>query len=646
MCGIAGFFVPCGFQNEWGLDIAKKMGLAIINRGPDSSGEWIDGENGIAFAHRRLSILDLSPAGYQPMVSHSKRYVIILNGEIYNHQHLRGELKNVNWRGQSDTETLLECFDKWGFSQTLSKTVGMFAMALWDRRDRCLYIARDRMGEKPLYYGWHNNRFLFGSELKSLHQHPDFIPEINKDVLPLYLRHSYIPAPYSIYKGIFKLKPGTYLRIDKDNKKKNEPETYWSLKDQVTKQKGNFSNQTLTDSLTQLEKLLIDAVKLQSIADVPLGAFLSGGIDSSLIVSLMQAHSSCPVKTFTIGFNESKYDEAVFAKAVSKYLKTEHTELYLTSNDLINTIPELPNIYDEPFADSSQIPTYLVSKLARQHVTVSLSGDAGDELFGGYTRYYNANKWYIKNRQVPPFLKSLNRKLSQNTSPEFWDKFISPLSFGLSSSRFNGRLIDKFVRSVSANTFNEYYAIFLYQMNNLNKVVLNTENEYPPIFKKISDENINNNFVEWMMYQDCLTYLPDDILVKVDRAAMGVSLETRVPLLDHRIVEFAWGLPFEHKVFQGQSKYLLKQLLYKYIPKQLIERKKAGFSIPLNTWLKHDLRDWVEESISFESLSKAGFFEPTLIRKIWQQHLKGKYNWEHQLWSVLVFQNWLKYNRY
>lgn len=645
MCGIAGFLGGNASLDE-NRHILYKMINSLKTRGPDGEGVWLDGDQKVYLSHKRLSIIDLSSAGHQPMLSESGRYNIVFNGEIYNFQTIRQELDNNqqmnNWRGHSDTEVLLAGFEKWGIHETIKKTVGMFAMAVWDRQTKTLNLIRDRIGEKPLYYGWVGNVFLFGSEIKALKAHPRFKSEIDRNALCLYLRHSYIPAPFSIYNGISKLQPGTILTVSNDQKKTKSSE-YWS----GTKVAENGTSQVFygsqEDAVNNLEHLLMDAVRQQMVADVPLGAFLSGGIDSSTIVALMQAQSSRPVKTFSIGFHEKNYNEAIFAKAVANHLGTDHTEMYVTPEEAISVIPLLPKLYCEPFADSSQIPTYLVSKLARQHVTVSLSGDAGDELFCGYNRYILTSKLWQKISLIPKFGRNLFSKSLANVSVQTWNRFFAPIQSVLPNKYCFANIGDKIHKGanvLTCNTASELYLKMVSHWHDPSKIVLKSIEPATVLTDKAPELKGLNN-IQKMMVLDMITYLPDDILVKVDRAAMGVSLESRVPFLDHRVIEYAWKLPMRYKLNNGQSKWILRQVLYKYVPKKLIERPKMGFGIPIDTWLCGVLRDWAEDLLSENRIKNDGYFDSILIRQKWLEHQSGKRNWHHDLWNVLMFQAWL-----
>jgi len=659
MCGLSGFFMPAGLAaNADG--VARRMADAITHRGPDDAGVWIDEAAGIALAHRRLSILDLSPAGHQPMASSSGRYVIAFNGEIYNHLDLRAELAKVGsdetprsqspggaarfWRGHSDTETLLAAFEAWGIEATLKKCVGMFALALWDRETRSLTLARDRLGEKPLYYGWQGEAFLFGSELKALRAHPAFRGEIDRDALALYLRHNYVPAPYSIYRGIAKLPPGSWLTLAADAPvgASPAPSFYWRARDAA--EAGVRSDLDDASAVNALDALLRHAIGGQMVADVPLGAFLSGGVDSSAVVALMQAQSQRPVQTFTIGFHETGYNEAEHAHAVAAHLGTEHTELYVTAEQAMAVIPRLPSLYDEPFADSSQIPTFLVSELARRHVTVSLSGDGGDELFGGYNRYLWASRIWRSLGWAPRPLRAALAGVLTTLPPAAWNGVFSGLSVFLPQHwRYAnpGDKLHKLAGILAVRSPEEIYLALVSHWQQPTSVVIGATEPATVLTDPKQWADVPD-FESRMMYLDQMTYLPGDILTKVDRAAMGVSLETRVPLIDHRVVEFAWQLPLSMKIRDGQTKWLLRQVLYRHVPRELIERPKMGFGIPLDAWLRGPLRDWAEALLDEARLRQEGYFHPGPIRQKWAEHLSGQRNWAYHLWDVLMFQAWLE----
>jgi asparagine synthase (glutamine-hydrolysing) len=647
MCGITGFFaIGSDFADAPAREELSLMANAIVHRGPDSDGYWTDPATGIALAHRRLAIVDLSEHGHQPMMSHCGRYVIIFNGEIYNHTELRQEMRGHPWRGHSDTETILALMTDLGPVRVLDKLVGMFAIAVWDRESRTLTLARDRMGEKPLYYGWQGKgqhaTFLFGSELKALRAHSTFAADIDRNALCLLMRHNYIPAPYSIYQGIAKLEAGCLLSV---SLAQPEPkiERYWSAaKVAVVGCSAPFVG-TPNQAVDELEVLLKSVVQQQMVADVPLGAFLSGGIDSSTIVALMQSQSSRPVKTFTIGFKEEGYNEAVHAKAVAAHLGTEHTELYVSPQQAQDVIPLLNTLYCEPFSDSSQIPTFLVSQLARQHVTVSLSGDAGDELFCGYSRYQLTEKLWHKLECVPAPLRALVSKGITTLSPTSWDSLANIIP-GAERYAALGDKLHKGAGVLSSATVDELYLGMVSHLRSPTKWVIGGQ-EPATHLTGLRPELGGLGAVERMMALDAISYLPDDILVKVDRAGMGVSLETRVPFLDHRLVEFAWSLPLTYKLREGQTKWPLRQVLYRYVPRELIDRPKMGFGVPLHDWLRGPLRVWAEELLDEARLAREGYFHPAPIRQIWAEHLSGRRNWMAQLWNVLMFQSWLEANQ-
>ncbi len=649
MCGLAGFIGGSGALPivEWPT-LLRRMGETIRHRGPDDAGVWMDIDAGVGLVHRRLSILDLSTAGHQPMISPSGRYVIAFNGEIYNHLDLRGLLcdapnTELDWRGHSDTETLLAGFDRWGIVGTVERAIGMFAFAVWDKANRTLTLGRDRVGEKPLYYGWQGNTFLFGSELKALKAHPAFRAEIDRNALALMMGHNAIPAPYSIYQGISKLLPGSLLTVSLQNRNA-QPQRYWDARQVVVDGLANPFTGSPGEAVDALDKLLRDAVAKQMMADVPLGAFLSGGVDSSAIVALMQAQSTRPVKTFTIGFHEASYNEAEHAKAVARHLGTDHTELYVTPRQALDVIPQLPSLYDEPFSDSSQIPTYLVSQLTRQHVTVSLSGDAGDELFGGYSRYMFGRQLWNRLSRLPVGVRTMLARMITGVSPQGWNRLLEPvqnlLPMGLAQANIGDKL-HKGAGVMAAKTPVDLYRLLVCHWPQPAELVLGATEE-PTILTEASLQPKTDHFFHQMMALDLMTYLPDDILTKVDRAAMGVSLETRVPLLDHRVVEFAWRLPLDYKLCDGVGKWPLRQVLYKYVPKELIERPKMGFGVPINTWLRGPLRDWAESLLGESRLRQEGYFNPAPIRQKWAEHLSGKRNWQYHLWDVLMFQAWLE----
>ncbi|MDR3453486.1 MAG: asparagine synthase (glutamine-hydrolyzing) [Rhodoferax sp.] len=652
MCGLTGFLTVNSLELSGLEAIASRMALAIEYRGPDDAGAWADAHAGIALGHRRLSIVDLSAAGRQPMASGGGRYVIAFNGEIYNHLDLRKQLGNgVVWRGHSDTETLLAGFDAWGIEATVKKCIGMFAFAVWCRQTRTLTLGRDRLGEKPLYYGWQGAgegaAFLFGSELKALKAHPAFRAPIDRGALSLLLRHNYIPAPHSIYEGIAKLPPGCLLTVSLADRTPR-PQTYWSGKGVVEQGLARPFAGTPAQAVDALEALLKSAVRQQMVADVPLGAFLSGGVDSSTIVALMQAvakeQGGQPVKTFTIGFNEAGYNEAEHAKAVARHLGTDHTELYVSPQQALDVIPMLPGLYCEPFADSSQIPTFLVSQMARQHVTVSLSGDAGDELFGGYNRYVLGQQLWSKLQRLPVGVRRTVAGALTGLSPAAWNRLLTPLQGLLPKSLKQANIGDKLHKGagvMAAASTAELYRLLVSHWTDPAAVVIGGT-EPLTVLTDAARQPATDHFVHEMMALDMLSYLPDDILCKVDRAAMGVSLETRVPLLDHRVVEFAWSLPLACKLRNGVGKWPLREVLYRHVPRELIERPKMGFGIPLDDWLRGPLRGWAEELLGEQRLRQEGYFHPAAIRQKWAEHLSGQRNWAPHLWTVLMFQAWLE----
>ncbi len=664
MCGIVGIWQTSGQKSPSELtSLITGMSTTLTHRGPDDGGTWVEASTGIALGHRRLSILDLSPAGHQPMVSGDGRYVIIFNGEIYNFLELRNRLQQAyRFRSHSDTEVLLAGFSVWGIEATLKQALGMFAFALWDTEEKCLHLGRDRIGEKPLYYGWLNGGFIFASELKAIRAYPDFQQEINPSALGLLLQYGYIPAPHSIYEGVYKLIPGTILQVresgvrswelvaegNKDNHSPqflipNATSVYWRGEEIACEGIANPFSGSETEAINSLESLLIEVISQQKISDVPLGAFLSGGIDSSLVVSLLQKVSNQPVKTFTIGFSEREYDEAQYGAKVAHHLGCDHTEMYINPQRAIDVIPLLPTLYDEPFADSSAIPTYLVSQLARKQVTVCLSGDGGDELFGGYSQYFWGRNIWATVSKIPLPLRQILASRITALSQERWNELsqslpLSPFKYfpaGDSLYRLAGVLSQKQREGI--------YHYLMCQWQNPDSVVKGM-GQTQTIFHDLS-RWIDADFLQQMMFVDMMTELVDGILVKVDRATMGNSLESRIPFLDARVVKFAWSLPLQMKVRDNQGKWILRQILSRYLPDDLINRPKQGFGIPLAEWLRSEqLRSWGDYLLDEERLLSGGFFYPEAIVEKWREHQSGRYNWQRLLWPVLMFQAWLNHN--
>jgi asparagine synthase (glutamine-hydrolysing) len=622
MCGLTGLIAPGGSAEDLAR-IVRRMSDALVHRGPDDSGDWVDAEAGVALSLRRLAIQDLSPAGHQPMVSPSGRYVATLNGEIYNFRDLRREL-HVDWRGHSDTEAMLAAFDAWGVEGGVRRLNGMFAIALWDRQERRLHLIRDRMGVKPLYYGFAGGfagkTLLWASEIKALERHPDFKPAIDRNALQLYLRFMYVPAPYSIYQGVFKQLPGTILTFDPATGA-TKTDVYWSAREAALRGTAHRFAGSEEDAARELEELLRDAVRIRMISDVPLGVFLSGGIDSSVVTALMQAESTAPVRSFSVGFSEAAYDEAPYAKAVARHLGTCHTEVIMTEDDVAGVIPRLPAMYDEPFADSSQIPTHLVATVARRDVIVALSGDGGDELFGGYRRYFLGQR--------------LLRAFSAIPSP-----------FRAPAGALLGLVPNERVRKVSrVLRANDPDLLYFELVSHWTDLVANNGQQLDTALLRRGEWPELKDPVERMMFFDQISYLPDDILAKVDRATMAASLEAREPLLDYRLVEFAWTLPLSMKVRGGRGKRVLRRVLSRYVPEALIERPKMGFGIPLETWLRGRLRDWAESLLDERALRAGGLLNPAPVRAKWREHLAGNDAWKYHLWAVLMLQAWQQEKR-
>ena len=643
MCGFAGFLFAHR-ETDASKDVVARMAERLRHRGPDDEGSWVDEEAGVALGFRRLSIIDLSADGRQPMISNNGRYVVVYNGEIYNFLDLREELtrEGARFKGNSDTEALLAAVEAWGLEAALRRCVGMFAFALWDRRERTLRLARDRMGEKPLYYGWRGKSFIFGSELKALREHPDWEGEISSDALALYMKRNCVPAPHSIYRGIRKLVPGAVLSLRAQDPpgRLPRPVAYWRAKDAVKSASTRRPALSDEEAIEQLDEALRRAVRGMLRADVPLGAFLSGGVDSSVVAALAQAQSGAPIRTFSIGFREDEYDEAPRARAVARRLGTTHTELYAGPKEALDVVPQLPRLYDEPFADSSQIPTFLLCALTREHVTVALSGDGGDELFGGYNRYFWAPRVWNWSRRLPerPRKSIANALAARSAGLARAYRKICPILPGRLRVEMAGDKLRKLGALLDASGLDQMYERLTTRWEG---AICADENRAPENALSADPELARLRPAEKMMYRDMTEYLPDDILVKVDRAAMGASLEARAPFLDHRVVEFAWSLPLGLKARGGEGKWILKRLFSRYAPASLIERPKMGFSAPIGAWLRGPLRDWAEELLRESRLEAEGFFHPKPIRDRWTQHLSGERDWAYHLWDALMFQAWL-----
>lgn len=661
MCGIAGLLANHAVDRS----LLETMVRPIAHRGPDDEGVWIDAEAGVGLGHRRLSIIDLSPLGHQPMGSNDGRWVLSYNGEIYNHLELRRALEasgqgavgnGFPWRGHSDTETLVECIAAWGLKETLQKSVGMFALALWDRKERRLLLARDRFGEKPLYYGWTGGDFVFASELKAIRAHPRFDNEVDRRAVRLLAARAYIPAPLSIYRRIYKLDPGCILSVAADASRRpyEEPpvpdgpanglalERYWSYREVV---RAGLADPVADEeeALERLEATLSAAISGQSVADVPVGAFLSGGIDSSTVVGLYQKYSPQTVRTFSIGFEEEAFNEAEHAKAVARHFGTIHNDRYVTVKETQEVIPLLPRMYDEPFADSSQIPTHLVSRFAREQVTVALSGDGGDELFGGYNRHFMAPRLWGQVSKVPRPLRALVGRPLSRLPATTWN-LLARLAPGLERRPHFGTKVQKGLRLAGgARRFDDIYNSFLDEWSFEASPVLGAEAAAARLDLDM-DAGPGASDAVRMMYCDAVTYLPDDILCKVDRAAMAVSLETRVPFLDHRVAELAARIPVSMKIRDGKGKQILRRLLYREAPQALFERPKAGFGIPVGEWIRGPMRPWAEDLLDRSKLRQQGLFDADVVHRRWQQHLRHERDATPALWAVLMYQAWAREN--
>jgi asparagine synthase (glutamine-hydrolysing) len=642
MCGITGFWTRSAPGNaEAAAALVGRMADSLRHRGPDDGGVWSDPAAGLHLGFRRLAIIDVSAAGAQPMRSATGRYVVCYNGEIYNAPALRAELSPPGgWRGHSDTEIMLAGIEAWGLERTLNRMVGMFAISLWDRETRELTLIRDPLGKKPLYWALFGTTLVFGSELRALRAHPEFRGEIDRDALALYMRHGCYPSPHTAYRGVQQLQPGhrLTLRIDRAP----AIEAYWKLSDQVTAGQTHPFTGSDSEAVDALDGVLGEAVRERMVSDVPLGAFLSGGYDSSVVVALMQRASSRPVRTFSIGFHEAGYNEADHAKAVAAHLGTEHTELYVTPGEALAVIPKLPEIYDEPFADASQIPTFLVSRMARKHVTVALSGDGGDEVFAGYNRYVQAQRFASYAGRVPAALRTAAGVGLTGLSPGAWDRLAAVVPEKL-RPRQAGDKIHK-LAAVAGLDGDAFYHRLVSQWHEVNEILPGAK-EPPTAANDPAIGALLPDFVARMQYRDTLSYLPDDILTKVDRASMAASLEARAPLLDVRVLRFAWSLPMAMKLRGRETKWLLRQLLYRHVPQALVDRPKMGFAVPIDVWLRGPLRDWAEQLLSEQRLREGGLFVPAPIRQRWQEHLSGRRNWQYALWPVLMFQAWQETHR-
>ncbi len=644
MCGITGFYTQSAQRNRQELEkLCQDMVGRLAHRGPDGTGTWLDPDMSLALGHHRLAILDLSSEGRQPMISESGRYVICYNGEVFGYLEIKKELEKtgITLRGRSDTEVILAAIDRWGLNLALQKIDGMFAFALWDRKEKQLHLVRDRLGKKPLYVGWagdgKNGSLVFASELKAFHAHPDFKPEINRDALTTYMRYGYMPAPLCIFKGVWSLPAGFRLSINADlispgSDLENFMESYWHHLRALEEQQQKASHKSDAETIDEFEALLTTCVQDRLVSDVPLGAFLSGGIDSSTIVALMQKIQNQPVKTYSIGFEEDGYNEAAHADKIAAHLGTDHHEYHLSAGDALDVIPKLPDIYDEPFADISQIPTYLISKCARESVTVILSGDGGDEMLGGYNRHFIGPRIWRAMRFMPQPMRRGMSRMIDSVPIETWNK-LAP-----SKPQFGDRM-HKVASIIGMNSQEDIYQKLISQWDVPADLVLGGKEALTPLTDPTwQPERLE--FAEMMMYWDALSYLSNDILVKVDRATMAVSLESRAPLLDRRIYDYVWTLPENMKVRGGQGKWLLRKVLERHVPKELFERPKQGFTVPTGAWLRGELKDWAENLLDEKRLDEEGYLNTKIIRDTWAEHLAGRGNHANQLWTVLMFQAW------
>ncbi|MBR1268806.1 asparagine synthase (glutamine-hydrolyzing) [Bradyrhizobium sp. AUGA SZCCT0222] len=638
MCGIAGIIDPNRRISPDDLTgLADSMDRSLEHRGPDGHDVWLDHDAGVALVHRRLAIVDLSPAGRQPMHSADGRFVISYNGEVYSHLEIRRELEAAGqgFRGHSDTEVILESVARYGVTGTVRRLIGMFAIAIWDRRDRTLTLVRDRLGIKPVYWAKIDGVFMFASELKALREYRGWTPRIRPEAVASYMRHNYIPTPHTIYQGVHKLEPGTILTLPWNGEPSSEK--FWNAREIAIDGIRNPLREDDAELTDRLESLLLDAVGKRMMADVPLGAFLSGGIDSSLVVALMKATNSGPVKTFSIGFEQREFNEAPYAAAIAKHLGTEHTELMVSSSEALDVVPKLAEMFDEPFADSSQIPTYLVSAMTRKHVTVALSGDGGDELFAGYNRYQLTSNIWRKLTLLPGFMRKGAASGLASVGADQWDNIFAILRRYRPTAQ-PGRSLHKLASLLEVDDSTQIYRQLVSHWDPA--ALMPGVSETVGVLQDDTIQHDFPNLLDRMQLLDLTTYLPDDILTKVDRTSMAVALEARVPLLDHRVVELAWRMPRSVKIRNGKTKWLLRQVLNRHVPAELVERPKMGFGVPLADWLRGPLRDWAENLLSEKRLGEAGLFDTALVRRYWEQHLSRKNNWAYLLWDVLMFEAW------